>query len=589
MDVFNVISLLGGLGLFLFGMGLMNDSLKKRAGYKLKTILMNLTSNPFKGFLLGLVATVAFQSSSATMVMIVGFVNSGIMEIRNTLPIILGANLGSTITSWVLSLTGIEGTSVIAQIFQLSTFTPAIALIGMLMYMVFKEGNKKRDTGLILMGFAILMYGMLAMSDAVTPLKEDPAFQSILVAYQNPFLGLLTGMLFTGVIQSSGAAIGILQALALTTGQVSLGTAIPIIIGADIGTCVTGIIASFGTNRDARRTALVHLFFNIFSAVCLMIPFTLLKSFVPGFSSFMETIASPLSIAICCTCIKLIDITLLSAAMPSIMKFTGILIPEKKSNKEIMLLNDRLLSTPAVAVEHARTVTNSMAKLCEDQLQASFQQIYSFNEKKAMEMRAVEEKIDKYEDVLGTYLVKLSSMSLTIEDSNEVSKLLHIIGDIERIADHSLNILNTAEEMNDKKISFSDDAKHEIQTMMNAVTEIMTLSVKSFIDDDSQTAELVEPLEQTVDYLKDVVRNNHIIRLRKSVCTIEMGFVLEDMLINLERISDHCSNIAVAIIEIDRSRFNTHSYLSKVKSGEDENFRRNYSIYMKKYTIDETK
>ena len=497
MSIFNVLALFGGLAMFLYGMNLMGEALEKRAGNRLKAILAKLTSNQFKGFLLGLGVTAIIQSSSATTVMVVGFVNSGVMNLRQAIGVIMGANLGTSVTSWILSTAGIQGDNLILTLLKPSSFTPVLAFIGIVMYM-FMKSPKKKDTGLIFLGFAILMFGMEAMSGAVEPLAQSEQFGRIMLLFSNPILGVLVGTVVTAIIQSSSASVGILQALTLT-GSVPYMTAIPIIMGQNIGTCVSAMISSIGATKNARRAAYVHLYFNVIATLILLPLFYIVCMFIPN--EIMNTLpnASPFGIAVAHTGFKILALCLLMPFTKQLEKLANLTVRDSKDTEELQILDDRLLTTPPVAIERCRSVACTMAKLSCDILLDSFDLLDNYNEKKAMEIREGEKKVDMYEDKLGTYLVKLSSKSLSEQDSHEISKLLHIIGDFERISDHAVNILKSAEEVADKKIVFSPQAQKEFAVIKGAVSEIVNLALESFVNNDIDKAKTVEPLEQVVD------------------------------------------------------------------------------------------
>ena len=564
MNLFDVLSLMGGLALFLFGMNLMGSALEKRAGNQLKTFLANITSNPFKGFLLGLGVTVVIQSSSATTVMVVGFVNSGVMTLRQAVGVIMGANLGTSMTSWILSLTGIQGDNFFIQLLKPASFVPIVAMIGVVLYM-FQKSAKRRDTGVILMGFAILMFGMEAMSGAVSGLKDVPEFTRILVLFSNPVLGVIVGTVFTAIIQSSSASVGILQALT-ATGSVTYATAVPIIMGQNIGTCVSAMISSVGASKNAKRAAVIHLSFNVI-ATLILLPLYYLVSWLLQ-DPLGDKVASPVGVAIVHTVFKLIALLVLMPFTKQLEKLSCVIVPDSKKNEETQLLDERLLATPSVAIVRCREVAVSMAKTAVGSIKEAVVLLGNYNEKAAVHARELEDEVDVYEDKLSSYLVKLSAHDMSESDSAEANKLLHVIGDFERISDHAINVVNSAEEIHDKKLEFSGQAKKELTVLIDAVLEILDLALASFERDDLDSAVMVEPLEQVVDYLRDVLKKQHIRRLRKQECTIELGFVLTDILTNLERVSDHCSNIAACILEIARDEMDVHEYLRTVKGGE---------------------
>ncbi len=584
-DIFDVISLFGGLALFLFGMNLMSSSLEKRAGGRLKTLLSNITANPVKGFLLGVVVTALLQSSSATTVMVVGFVNSGLMTLGQSVGIIVGANLGASITPWLLSLAGIEGGSLILEIFKMSTITPIMALIGAILY-IFQKKPAKRDTGMILLGFAILMYGMEAMSDSVMGLRDMPQFGEIISVLSNPVVGVLAGTIITAVIQSSSASIGILQALA-TTGKISYGTAIPVIMGQNIGTCISAILSCIGASKNAKRAAMIHLSFNVISTL-VVLPLYYLVYELAGLT-FATNFASPVSIALINTAYKVISIVVLLPVMRWLEPLSKLIIRNSAEDGEETLLDERLLKSPAVAVAQCRAVTVTMAEMAAKGIFDALKELGGYDEELAEDILKSENKVDWYEDKLGTYLVKLSGQNLSSEDNAQATKLLHMISDFERISDHSVNIMKSAEEISEKKLQFSTDAMRELNTMIDAVSEIMSLALASFRDDDLNSAVMVEPLEQVVDNLKDRIRMNHVKRMQTGECTIELGFILTDLVTNLERVSDHCSNIAGYMLEMSEANQNigVHEFLHNVRSGDTNEFNDYYDYFKVKYRMPE--
>ncbi len=580
MTIYDILTLIGGLALFLFGMDVMGKGLEKQAGNSLQTILERLTSNPVKGFCLGAIVTALIQSSSATTVMVIGFVNSGLIQLRQAISVVIGSNVGTTITSWILSLTNLEGDAWYIQIFKPSTFTPILALIGVGLYMFSK---RRKDIGSILLGFSVLMFGMSTMSSAVEPLADVPAFTNILVKFNNPILGVLMGAALTAIIQSSSASVGILQALSVT-GAITLGNAVPIILGQNIGTCVTALISSVGANKNAKRVAIVHLYFNIIGVVVFLLLFYLVQLFFP--LSFIDDPVNGFMIAVVHTIFNLFATVLMLPLTGLLEKLAYLTIPDSKTHtkERFELLDERLLATPAVAVTRSRLLTVRMAKAARDNVLAAMSMVKDYQEDLVDQINEREEKIDKYEDLLGTYLVRLSSRDMTMQDSREVSKLLHIIGDFERIGDHAVNILKTAKEINQKGIAFSEEGAHEIDVLSEAVRDILNLTVSSFAKGDLQSARKIEPLEEVVDDLTHKVRNHHFKRLQGGNCTIELGFVLSDILINYERVADHCSNIGVALIEVDQDNFDIHKYLNSVKE-DDEDFDRRYQTYRERYHI----
>ncbi len=580
MSIFDMFTLLGGLALFLYGMKVMGDALEKSAGRQLKNILAKLTSNTFNGFLLGLGVTLIIQSSSATTVMVVGFVNAGIMTLRQATGVIMGANLGTSATAWLLSTTAIQGGGIL-EFFKPSTFSPLLAFVGILLLM-FQNNAKRKDVGLILLGFAVLMTGMELMSGSVAGLKESEAFTSVLTRFSNPILGIIVGAVFTAVIQSSSASVGVLQALA-GAGLVSQAIAIPVIIGQNIGTCVSAMISSIGAGKNARRAALVHLYFNILAATLVGGGFFLIDAFV---HFDMSAAISPFGIAVVHTGFKIIALLLIMPISRLLEKAAMLTVPDSKDDAETTeLLDDRLLATPAVAIESARKVALDMAKLSVQSLKSSILLLSNFTPKGMETIKAEEDKVDKYEDTLGTYLVKVSSQELTEADSHEVTKLMHIIGDFERISDHAVNIAGTAEEMSEKKVTFSDKAQKEITVMITAVDEILDNALDAFSAGDMNCAFKVEPLEEVIDYLNAKIKKRHVARLQRGECTIELGFVLNDLLNNLERVADHCSNVAGCVIEMEHDALDLHDYLDKLKTEENSRYTELYNDYKDKYVL----
>ncbi len=582
MELKDILALIGGLALFLFGMQTMGNALEKKAGSGLKTLLAKMTGNTFKGFLLGMGVTAVIQSSSATTVMVVGFVNSGVMTLKQSIGIIMGANIGTTITAWILSLTGIDGGAWYVDMFKPDFFVPILAFVG-IVFLMFLKGNKKKDTALILLGFATLMTGMDLMSNAVEGLKSVPEFTNILTLFTNPILGVIAGAVLTAIIQSSSASVGILQALS-STGAISFGNAIPIIMGQNIGTCVTAMISSVGANKNAKRTAFVHLYFNIIGTVVWLGVFMAVKYiFKLHFLDSMQI--NEFWIAIVHTAFNLLC-TLLWAPFTGLLARLATATVKNNSEKEhYEILDERLIQTPAIAVERAKNVTETMAEISVSAIHKSFVLLGDYSEAGYEEIKTLEDKADKYEDKLGSYLVKVSSAALTDEDTVETAKLLHIIGDFERISDHAVNIIESAEEIHDKKMNFSGEAKKELTVLMTAVSEIVELAYDAFVNDNLESAVKVEPLEQVVDGLKDTLKKQHIARLQRGECTIELGFVLTDLLTNLERVSDHCSNIAGCVIEMAHNDMDIHKYLRSVKGGQESVFNSHFEFYKKKYSI----
>lgn len=580
MTIFNALNLIGGLCLFLFGMNLMGQALERRAGSGLRSLLEKMTQNRLMGLLAGLGVTAVIQSSSATTVMVVGFVNSGLMTLRQSIGVIMGANIGTTVTAWILSLSGIEGSSLLVQMFKPSTFTPILALVGIILYM-FCKADKKKDTGMILLGFATLMFGMEAMSSAVSSLRNVPQFREIFLMFSNPILGVLVGAVLTGIIQSSSASVGILQALA-STGQVTYGAAIPIIMGQNIGTCVTALLSSIGTNKNARRAALVHLNFNVIGAtVCIVLFYVVRAVAAPA---LLGQAASEWGIAVAHSIFNILCTAVLLPMGGLLEKLVLRLVPEGKQPQREAELDERLLATPALALERCRTLIADMASYSMESLRESLNAITAYNQKSAEHIREDEAKTDHYEDIIGSYLVKLSARKIGESDSALAAEYLRIIGDFERIADHSVNILESAEEMQQKGIAFSAAALQEYATMAGAVREVTALAYDSFVSGDVQAARQVEPLEQVIDDLKEEMRTRHIRRMQQGSCGIEAGFIWSDLLTNLERVSDHCSNIACCMIEGADHNLHRHEVLQSIR-GSGEIFDREYSSYRQKYAL----
>ena len=580
MDLFDVLTLLGGLSLFLFGMNLMGASLEKRAGSSLKILLGKLTSRKILGFLTGMGVTAVIQSSSATTVMVVGFVNAGLLTLRQAISVIMGANVGTTVTAWILSLTGLDGDNFFVMLLKPTSFTPILALIGVVLTMMAKS-DKKKDVGMILLGFAVLMFGMDTMSGAVAGLEEVPEFRNILLMFSNPVLGVLAGAGLTAIIQSSSASVGILQALS-ATGQVTYGAAIPIIMGQNIGTCVTAMISSVGANKNAKRAAVVHLLFNIVGTAVWLAVFYGINAVVQF--SFVSHSIDQLGIAVVHTAFNILCTALLFPFSGLLEKMACRLVPDTKAPEKIQILDERFLATPSVAIDRCQEVAETMARISMDALKTSCQLIEHYDPKSAQAVRETEQEADQYEDMLGTYLVKLGRADLNAADSRETAKLLHIIGDFERISDHAVNLVESAEEIRNKGLSFSVHAKQELAVLTAAVGEVMDLALDAFLQNDPALAAKVEPLEQVVDTLKEQLRNRHILRLQKGECTIELGFVWSDLLTSLERVADHCSNIAGCVIEMSHDSLDVHEYLDNVKAG-GPGFLRAYEAYAQKYAL----
>ena len=580
MTIFDVLTLIGGLCLFLFGMNVMGDALERRAGGSLKKLLAKLTQNKIAGFLTGLGVTAVIQSSSATTVMVVGFVNSGIMSLKQSIGVIMGANIGTTVTAWILSLGGISSDNMFIQLLKPTSFTPLLALIGTALLM-FGKSSKKKDTGTILLGFATLMFGMDTMSSAVSGLADVPAFQNLFIMFKNPILGVLAGAILTAIIQSSSASVGILQALS-ATGQVSYGAAVPIIMGQNIGTCVTALLSSFGTNKNAKRAAIVHLSFNAIGTIIWLSVFSLISAILKP--ALLDASASYLGIAIAHSLFN-IACTALLLPMSSLLEKLAIkLVPDTNKKDEIVELDEKLLVIPPVALERCSELVCEMAESSVVALKNGLNMLSRYDSAIAEEIRAAEEKADHYEDILGTYLVKLSRNQISDSDSSEVSKLLKVIGDFERISDHSINILESAEELKEKEMQFTPDAIKELEVLCGAVSEILTLSYMAFINNDLKSARDVEPLEQVIDGLKAKLRDGHIKRLKNGTCSIEAGFVWADLITNLERTADHCSNIAACVIDAAENNMNVHQSVRDMKVN-NTYFSSKYSYYTEKYAI----
>ena len=582
--IFGVLSLLCGLALFLYGMDVMGDGLKKSAGSKLKTILGKMTSSPVKGFLLGLGVTAVIQSSSATTVMVVGFVNSGTMTLLQSVGVIMGANLGTAVTAWLTALSSFGGGAVDLGWLDWLTpdaWMPVLALIGIGLLM-FAKRSKQKDIGTILLGFAVLMVGMDLMSAAVAPLKESPAFGKIFTLFENPILGLIVGLVLTMIVQSSSASVGILQALAVT-GQISFGAAIPIIMGQNIGTCITAILSAISANRNGKRAAMIHLYFNVIGVVIWLSLFYIFN----GIFAFIDTAlpANAWHIAIIHTVFKILSVVAIGPFYKYLEKLACITIKDKKDEAEVSnKLDERLFETPSFAVEQATKVAYDMADVSINALKKSILLFDNYDIKLADEVRELESKADKFEDALGSYLVKLSSRDLSEQDSIQITKLLHIIGDLERISDHAVNVVESAEEMNDKKLTFSQEATHEMSVLRTAIKDILDITYNSLVNNDMKNAVEVEPMEEVVDILRDKIKLNHIIRLQKSECTIEHGFILSDLLNNFERVSDHCSNIAGCVIELATlGDLDMHKYTEEVN--ETIEFKQKVVFYKEKYSL----
>lgn len=585
MDIFGVFALVGGLALFLFGMDAMGKGLEKLSGGRLERLLERLTSNRLKAVALGTLVTGIIQSSSATTVMVVGFVNSGIMKLTQAVGIIMGANIGTTITSWILSLSSIEGDSFFLKLMKPSSFSPILALIGIILLM-FCKSEKKKNIGTILVGFAILMTGMDQMSAAVKPLKDVPEFTNILLMFSNPILGMLAGLVLTAIIQSSSASVGILQALCVT-GAVPFGTALPIIMGQNIGTCVTAIISSIGTSKNAKRAAAVHLFFNIIGTTVFMIVFYSINAFVPF--EFLADAADAKGIATIHSLFNIGATLLLLPFGNQLVKLATWVIKDSKEDQEkdniFKALDTRFLDTPGIALEQCKKLTDDMARITKESLFGAIGLLDNYSDKKEKELVEMETLVDRYEDEIGAYLMKVSARDLSNKDSHTVNILLHSIGNWERISDHALNICDAAREIHEKKIAFSNAATEELAVFSRAIKDILNMTVEAFEYDDIDMAKKVEPLEEVIDGLNFQIKNRHIQRLRAGECTIELGFVLNDILTNYERVSDHCSNVAVSIIQTGDYGVEAHQYIGKLKREDD--FKRALKLVQSNYCLPE--
>lgn len=575
---FQLLEMILGLCLFLFGMSLMGEALERRAGTALRSLLGKLTTNRLAGFLTGMGVTAVIQSSSATTVMVVGFVNSGLMTLKQAINVILGANVGTTVTAWILSLSGIEGGGIL-QLFKPSTFTPILALLGIIMYM-FLKGEKKKDTGMILLGFATLMFGMETMSGAVKGLANVPEFTQLFTMFENPVLGLLAGAVLTAIIQSSSASVGVLQALA-ATGSITYGACIPIIMGQNIGTCVTAMISSVGTTKNAKRAAFVHLSFNVLGAVLLLAVYAVIKAvFAPA---LLFVGASEFGIAVAHSIFNVSCVLIFLPLSSLLEKIALALIPDAKVPEVVSELDERLLQTPQLALERCRVLVGEMATAANNSIISALECLDKYNADTAQRVREAEDMTDHYEDILGTYLVKLGSRQIGESNSAETTELLRLIGDIERIADHSVNIVESAEELHEKELQFSDQAKGELSVLVSATREILCLTMEAIATSDLAVAAKIEPLEQIIDDLKEELRTRHSRRLSQGNCSIETGFVWSDLLTNLERVSDHCSNVAGCLIDTAHHNLNLHE--STRATHDDTFFKEQCNLYKEQYKL----
>ena len=583
MTVHDVLTMLGGLCVFMFGMHTLSGALEKLAGGRLEHWLERITSNPLKGVALGAGVTALIQSSAATTVMMVGFVNSGIMKLSQAVGVIMGANIGTTITSWLLSLTTVNGSG-IAAVFNPTNFTPVLALIGIVLVM-FMKSDKKKTIGTILLGFSLLMFGMNTMSSAAEVLKDNEKFAGVMVMFSNPALGVLAGALLTAVLQSSSVSIGILQTLSNKTGTITYSIALPIILGQNIGSCVTALISSIGANKSAKRVAIVHLYFNVIGTVVFLTLFYIVNGIID--MPFMQNTLNSTGIAVIHTCFNVLVTLLLLPFTKQLEKLACLTIRDKPGDEEteVPILDKRLLKTPAVAIEHCKSVAFKMAKLTKKTLIMSLDIVKKYDKETAQTIIDNENAIDIYEDKIGSYILQVASKDLSVADSQVVSNLLHTIGDLERISDHAVNIKETAEEMFDKKIKFSPAAEKEVGIMIDALTEILDKAITAFVTVDIAKAKEVEPLEDVIDALRAELKNRHVQRLRDGICTIELGFILQDLLTNFERVADHCSNVAVCLIQIKENSLDTHEYMTELKRLEKSEFMDEFNKYKEKYAL----
>lgn len=584
MYILKLISLLGGLALFLFGMDVMGKALERQAGGKLQTILAKMSSNVFKGFFLGLAVTAVIQSSSATTVMVVGFVNSGIMALKQAVGVIMGANVGTTVTAWILSLTALEGDSLLIQLFKPTTLAPLLGVIGIVLYM-FTKSEKKQGIGTILLGFTTLMTGMALMSDSMAFLENEKWFADLMVSFTNPILAIVVGAVLTGVIQSSSASVGILQSLC-STGLVTGGVALPIILGQNIGTCVTALISTIGANRNARRAAMVHLYFNLLGVIIFAAIFYGVGAFVPW--GFLTETMSEVNIAIIHTTFNVITTIIMLPLHGVLEKLATLSVPEDKEPESTALLDQRLIATPAVAIQRAQEIAADMAQTASQALDGAIGLLEKFDSKGLESVKALENKTDEYEDALGTYLVQLTGTKLSVHDNRQLNILLYTISDVERIADHAVSIGKAGEEIYKKDIAFSDAAKKELKVLSKAVQAVVKSTVTAYCGGDLENARRVEPQEQVVDSLVKEIKSRHVRRLRNGQCKVEYGFVLEDLLTSFERVADHCSNVAVEMLQVSEGKLEAHEYLTALKAGElteSAKFDERFEKYRKQYTF----
>lgn len=582
MNIYSILQLCGGLAFFLFGMHVMSGSLEKLAGGNLQKILKEVTSNPIKSLFFGAIVTIAIQSSSALTVMLVGLVNSGIMELAQTVGVIMGSNIGTTLTAWILSLSGIESDNLFISMLKPENFSPVIALIGVIMIMGSKK-EKRKDVGIIMAGFAVLMYGMQLMSGAVSPLADMPEFTGLLTTFNNPFLGVLVGAVFTGVIQSSAASVGVLQALAMT-GAISYSMAIPIIMGQNIGTCVTALLSSIGVNKNAKRVSIIHISFNLFGTAIGLVVYCIAR-YVVDLALFNDSI-TPVMIAVFHSIFNVATTIILLPFSNSLVKIAKKLVTTDNADGQVVL-DERLLLSPGLAVKECLEKTNEMAELARDSFKNALDLFDNYSDSKFDDIEVMEEQLDYLEDQLDTFLIHLSGKDVSEGGNNEISKMLHAINDFERIGDHAINMAKLAKQINDNKLEFSKNARKELTVLNNALREILTLTVEAFSKNDLTEAVKVEPLEQVIDDLTKEIRNHHIDRLQKGKCDSRLGVFLTDYITNCERASDHCSNIAVCLIQTHNSSFETHDYLNELKAGQEPAFVGQFTMYQDKYHLDE--
>lgn len=582
MNIYSILQLCGGLAFFLFGMHVMSGSLEKLAGGNLQKILKEVTSNPIKSLFFGAIVTIAIQSSSALTVMLVGLVNSGIMELAQTVGVIMGSNIGTTLTAWILSLSGIESDNLFISMLKPENFSPVIALIGVIMIMGSKK-EKRKDVGIIMAGFAVLMYGMQLMSGAVSPLADMPEFTELLTTFNNPFLGVLVGAVFTGVIQSSAASVGVLQALAMT-GAISYSMAIPIIMGQNIGTCVTALLSSIGVNKNAKRVSIIHISFNLFGTAIGLVVYCIAR-YAVDLALFNDSI-TPVMIAVFHSIFNVATTIILLPFSNSLVKIAKKLVTTDNADGQVVL-DERLLLSPGLAVKECLEKTNEMAELARDSFKNALDLFDNYSDSKFDDIEVMEERLDYLEDQLDTFLIHLSGKDVSEDGNNEISKMLHAINDFERIGDHAINMAKLAKQIDDNNLEFSKNARKELTVLNNALREILTLTVEAFSKNDLTEAIKVEPLEQVIDDLTKEIRNHHIERLQKGKCDSRLGVFLTDYITNCERASDHCSNIAVCLIQTHNSSFETHDYLNELKAGQEPAFVGQFTMYQDKYHLDE--